>query len=143
MRKKPSSQTFACLLIIFKCHLLCALGARGAAPVSSQAKIKSLASCCSMWVQLSPSPGLKPPWRDRSSEASAETLRPALSRPSHCRWPQTPPCNRQGRSLERGTTPTWHHDQDMYVFVAAIRRSRDFKRGRCVTSLSQPDSSHS
>lgn len=97
--------------------------AGGAAPVSSQAIIKSLASCCSMWVQLCPSPGLKPPWRDRSSEASAETLRPALSRLSYCRWPQTPPCNRQGQSLERATTPTWHHNQDTYVFMAAIRRS--------------------
>lgn len=97
--------------------------AGGAAPVSSPAIIKTLASCCSMWVQLSPSPGLKSPWRDRSSEASAETLRPALSRLSYCRWPQTPPCNRQGRSLERGTTPTCHHNRDMCVFMAAIRRS--------------------
>lgn len=102
--------------------------AGGAAPVSSQAIIKILASCCSMWVQLSPSPGLKPPWRDRSSEASAETLRPALSRLSYCRWPQTPPCNRQGRSLERGTTPTWYHSRDMYVFVAALRRRRVLRK---------------
>lgn len=65
------------------------------------------------------SPGLKPPWRDRSSEGGAGTPQTAPSHPSYHRWPRTPLCNRQERSLE------WKHNTYIKTAPAGVRQQHE------------------
>lgn len=69
--------------------------------------------------RMKSSPGLKPPWRDGSSEGGAGKPPAAPSHPSDRRRPRTPLCNRQERSLK------WKHNTYIKAAPAGVRRQHE------------------
>lgn len=80
-------------------------------------------------------PGLKPPWRDRSSVTGAEKPPTAPSHPSYHGWPHIPLCNRQEQSLKwkhntyiKTAPPTVQQQQQNPAWVEIFHQEGNVKR---------------